>query len=103
MNANGRSSLIAIVVLYVLALPGIIAPAHAEQANKPNRYPFDDRGVGRVLLPKPSAGGSDPKRTHFTYYAGSTRLPETAAPTNTKNKSHTIVADIVMPEKGARA
>ena len=36
--------------------------------------------------------------TQFTYYAGATRLAETASP-NTKNKSHTITADLVMPEK----
>ena len=70
-----------------------------QEAKKNHVYPLDDRGTGRIYIPKPSAGGSDPKRTHFTYYAGATRLAETAAP-NTKNKSYTITADIVMPEKG---
>lgn len=35
----------------------------------------------------------------FTYYAGAVRLTETAAP-NTKNKSNTIAAEIVMPMSG---
>ncbi len=70
-----------------------------QEARKNHVYPLDDRGTGRIYVPKPSPGGSDPKRTHFTYYAGVTRLAENAAP-NTKNKSHTISADIVMPTKG---
>ncbi len=70
-----------------------------EEAAKNHVYPLDDRGVGRLISPKPSAGGSDPNRTHFTYHAGAVRLAETAAP-NTKNRSHTISADILMPEAG---
>ena len=70
-----------------------------EEAKKNHVHPLDDRGTGRLLVPKPAPGGSDPKRTHFTYYAGAVRLAETAAP-NTKNKSHTITADVVMPQNG---
>src|SRR5215510_10100147 len=70
-----------------------------EEAEKYNVYPLDDRGAGRLAEPKPSPGGSDPKRTNFTYYAGASRLPETASP-NTKNCSHRITAVIEMPEKG---
>ncbi len=70
-----------------------------EEAAKNHVYPLDDRGVGRLISPKPSAGGSDPNRTHFTYHAGAVRLAETAAP-NFKNRSHTISADILMPEQG---
>lgn len=70
-----------------------------EEAKKNNVYPFDDRGAGRLAVPKPSPGGSDPKRTKFTYYTGASRLAETAAP-NTKNRSHRITAAIEMPEKG---
>ncbi len=70
-----------------------------EEAKKNHVHPLDDRGTGRIYIPKPSPGGSDPKRTHFTYYAGATRLAENAAP-NTKNKSYTITADIVMPPNG---
>ena len=70
-----------------------------EEAKKNNVYPFDDRGSARLAVPKPSPGGSDPNRTKFTYYAGTTRLAETASP-NTKNRSHRITAVIEMPEKG---
>jgi hypothetical protein len=51
------------------------------------------------VIPKPSPGGADPHRSKFTYYAGTLRLPETAAP-NTKNCSHRITAVIEMPAKG---
>ncbi|WP_165190100.1 arylsulfatase [Caulobacter soli] len=70
-----------------------------EEARKNGVYPFDDRGSGRLATPKPSPGGADPNRTHFTYYAGASRLAETASP-NTKNRSHRIVAQIEMPETG---
>ncbi len=70
-----------------------------EEAKKNNVYPLDDRGTGRIYEAKPSPGGSDPTRKHFTYYAGAVRLAENAAP-NTKNRSHTITADITIPEKG---
>lgn len=56
-------------------------------------YPLDDRGVARALLPKPPPPGSDPTATRFTYYAGATRLPETAAPP-IKNRSWTIAANV---------
>jgi arylsulfatase len=70
-----------------------------QEARKNNVYPFDDRGAARIAVPKPSPGGSDPNRTKFTYFAGVTRLPETAAP-NTKNRSHRITAVIELPKKG---
>jgi arylsulfatase len=70
-----------------------------EEAKKNNVYPLDDRGTGRIYEAKPSPGGSDPTRKHFTYYAGAVRLAENAAP-NAKNRSHTITADITIPEKG---
>ena len=70
-----------------------------QEAKKNNVYPFDDRGAARIAVPKPPPGGADPNRTKFSYYAGVTRLPETAAP-NTKNRSHRISAVIEMPEKG---
>ena len=70
-----------------------------EEAEKNHVYPFDDRGSGRVREPRPSPGGGDPNRRKFSYYAGVSRLPETAAP-NTKNCSHRISAVIEMPSKG---
>jgi len=59
-----------------------------EQAEKYHVYPLDDRGAGRLVVPKPSPLG---KRTKFTFYEGATRIPETAAP-NTKNRSWTMEA-----------
>jgi len=70
-----------------------------EEAEKNHVYPLDDRGSGRLAVPKPAPGGSDPNRRQFTYYSGCSRLPETAAP-NTKNVSHRITAHIDMPEGG---
>lgn len=70
-----------------------------EEAEKNNIYPLDDRGTGRIYEAKPSPGGSDPKRTHFTYYEGTTRLAETAAP-NMKNRSHTITVEINTADSG---
>jgi arylsulfatase len=70
-----------------------------EEAEKNHVYPLDDRGSGRLAVPKPSPGGSDPNRRHFTYYSGCSRLPENAAP-NTKNVSHRITAQIDLPEGG---
>ena len=70
-----------------------------QEARKNHIYPFDDRGSARIGEPRPAPGGADPTRTKFTYYAGVSRLPETAAP-NTKNRSHRISAVIDMPEKG---
>ena len=67
-----------------------------EEATKNHVYPLDDRGTGRLITPKPTP--ADPSRKSFTYFSGATRLAETAAP-NTKNKSHTITADIILPEK----
>jgi len=69
------------------------------EAKKNNVYPLDDRGTDRIYVAKPSPGGSDPARKQFTYYAGTVRLAENAAP-NMKNKSHTITAEINIPEKG---
>jgi arylsulfatase A-like enzyme len=68
-----------------------------EEAVKNHVYPLDDRGTGRLVSPKPTP--YDPKRTDFVFYAGATRLAETASP-NTKNKSHSITAEITMPEHG---
>jgi arylsulfatase A-like enzyme len=68
-----------------------------EEALRNNVYPLDDRGTGRLVTPKPTP--ADPNRTSFTYYAGAVRLAETAAP-NTKNRSHTITADLVIPDGG---
>ncbi len=69
-----------------------------EEAERNQVYPLDDRGAGRLAIAKPTP--SDPDRTHFVFYPGATRLAETAAP-NTKNRAHTITAEIEVPEGGA--
>jgi arylsulfatase len=68
------------------------------EATRNHVYPLDDRGIARAFLPKPTP--FDRARTHFTFYTGALRLPETASP-NTKNKSHSIIVDIDVPATGA--
>ncbi|MFD4959045.1 arylsulfatase [Microbacterium sp. NPDC058389] len=78
------------------AMPEKLAEMKAKfdvAAEKYHVYPLDDRGVARLLTPKPAAPGSDPAATSFTFYEGATRLPETAAP-SMKNRSYTITARI---------
>ena len=70
----------------------------AKEANKFGVFPLDDRLAGRLdvsLRPSWTAG-----RSKFTFYEGMTHLPEGTAP-NVKNKSHSITAEVVIPEKGA--
>ncbi|MEA5400704.1 hypothetical protein VB734_11715 [Synechococcus sp. BA-124 BA4] len=57
--------------------------------------------MARPAWPFPSRRreGPDPNRTHFIYYSGALRLPETAAP-NTKNRSHSIEIQIERPGDG---
>lgn len=62
-------------------------------ATRYNVYPLDDRFMGRMLLPKPSVPGAVKGTTQYTYYAGATRLPETAAPPM-KNRSWKLTAEI---------
>lgn len=64
-----------------------------QAAVKYHVYPLDDRGVARALIPKPLPPGLDPKETHFVFYPGAVRLPETASP-SIKNRSWTITAEI---------
>ncbi|MGB5243707.1 MAG: arylsulfatase [Lutimonas sp.] len=66
-----------------------------EEAEKYHVFPLDDRGTARISSPKPSPLG---KRTHFTFYEGATRIPETAAP-NTKNTSWTMEAMVETSPK----
>jgi len=68
------------------------------EAKKYDVLPLDDRFSERgdpSLRPSLIAG-----RTEFTYYPGSTRIPEPSA-ANTKNVSHTITAAIEVPQGGA--
>ncbi len=68
------------------------------EAAKFNVLPLDDRTIERFdpsTRPSLIAG-----RTSFTYYAGARRIPESSSP-NIKNKSHTITAEVEIPEGGA--
>jgi arylsulfatase len=56
-------------------------------------YPLDDRGAGRLAVPKPPAPGADPDSKTFTFYPGATRIPENAAPPM-KNNSWTLAAKV---------
>jgi arylsulfatase A-like enzyme len=67
------------------------------EAMRYNVPPLDDRFVERAdpsLRPSLIEG-----RTHFTYYPGASRIPESSSP-NVKNKSHTITAVVDMPAEG---
>jgi len=69
-----------------------------EEARKFDVYPLDDRFAARVTNPeRPSVTRG---RTSFTYAPGTTRIPEgSAAPVY--QRSHTITAEIEVPEGGA--
>jgi arylsulfatase len=69
-----------------------------EQARQYNIYPLDDRGImrrnidnlPRIVTQLPAA----------TYYPGAIRIPESSAP-DTKNRSFSLTADVILPEGGA--
>ncbi|MEK6233481.1 MAG: arylsulfatase [Planctomycetales bacterium] len=61
-------------------------------------FPLDDRLAGRLDVSLRPSWTSN--RSKFTFFPGMTHLDEGTAP-NVKNKSHSITAEIVIPEKGA--
>ena len=68
------------------------------EAEKYQVLPLDDRFIERAdpsLRPSLIAG-----RTRFTYFPGAQRIPESSSP-NVKNKSHTITAEVEIPNNGA--
>ncbi len=68
------------------------------EAQKYNVYPLDSSLAERAdvrLRPSLTRG-----RTSFTYYPGTVRVPEGAAP-DTKNKDYTVTAEVEIPEGGA--
>lgn len=68
------------------------------EGDKYNVFPLDDRFAERLdvsLRPSFTLG-----RTHFDLYPGMAHIPEGTAP-NTKNTSHSITADLMIPEEGA--
>ena len=64
-----------------------------EAAENYHIYPFDDRGAGRLAIPKPLPPGSKPDAKMFTYFSGATRISETVAPPM-KNRSWTVTANV---------
>ena len=66
------------------------------EAAKHNVLPLDARSIGRALG-RPRLTTSRGKR--FVYYPGGAPV-ETAAAVNTKNRSHTITAEVEIPEGG---
>jgi arylsulfatase len=71
------------------------------EAARYNVFPLDDRRNERL---NPDIAGRQDLlngRTSLTLYAGMTRLMENAAP-NTKNKSHTVTAELEIPQGGAK-
>ena len=68
------------------------------EAKKYQVYPLDASFVARAnvaIRPSLTRG-----RDTFTYYPGTIRVPEGAAP-DVKNKDFTITADVVIPDGGA--
>ncbi|QDV65203.1 Arylsulfatase [Crateriforma conspicua] len=69
-------------------------------AERNSVYPFDDRGAGRLAIPKPSVPGWDQESKTYIYYAGATRIAEPAAPPM-KNQSWSLTANIDVNESTA--
>lgn len=67
------------------------------EAGKYKVLPLDDRQQERLAEPKPKY---IPERKKYVYYPGMAPVPEHAA-ADTKNISHRIIADLVIPEHGA--
>ncbi len=67
------------------------------EAGKYNVLPLDDRGGQRFLEPKPDAFHD---RKEYVYYSGGAAVGEGAA-VNVKNRSHSITAEVEIPEGGA--
>jgi arylsulfatase len=68
-----------------------------EEAEKYQVLPLDDRTNERFYADKPPR---DKDRKTFTYYPGTAMVPASGAPP-TRNRSHTITAEVDIPEGGA--
>lgn len=68
-----------------------------EEAKKYGVYPLDDRFAERAVTPRPSVVAG---RTKFLYTGATTRVPEGSAPP-TYQRSHSITAELVIPDGGA--
>ena len=67
------------------------------EARRFNVLPLDGRGVVRQADPRPQMSAP---RQRYVYYAGAGEVSSAAA-ANVLNRSHTITAEVVIPEKGA--
>lgn len=67
------------------------------EAAKYNVLPLDGRSILRQLEPRPTMGQA---RETYTYHAGGGEVASSVA-VSVLNKSHTITANVVIPEKGA--
>ena len=68
-----------------------------EEAEKYNVLPLDNRPYMAIMEPPPTGL---PKRSRFVYRPGGARVPEEVA-ADVKGRSHTIVADVQVPDGGA--
>jgi hypothetical protein len=64
------------------------------EAGKYNVLPLDDR------LTERAASNEQDEPKSYTFYHGAVRIPEGSAP-HTKNRSHSITAEIEVPKEGA--
>jgi arylsulfatase A-like enzyme len=71
-----------------------------KEAFKNHVLPIDDRGIQRVNAAMAGRPDLMAGRTSLTLYEGMTGLSENVF-INIKNRSHTITAEVDMPEKGA--
>ena len=67
------------------------------KAGRFNVLPLDGRGVIRQADPRPQLA---PPRNRYVYYAGAGEVSSAVA-ANVLNRSHTITAQITVPERGA--
>jgi arylsulfatase len=68
-----------------------------ERARRFNVLPLDGRGVVRQAEPRPQMAAP---RSRYVYYPGAGEVSSAVA-ANVLNRSHTITADVVIPEEGA--
>lgn len=67
------------------------------EAGRYNVLPLDGRGQERLGERKPQIAE---EREHYTYYPGGQPIPEAVA-VDVKNRSHTITAEVEIPDDGA--
>jgi arylsulfatase len=68
-----------------------------EEAESHNVLPVDNRPFSAFVFERPP---TIPERSQYVYRPGAAAVPEAVA-VNVRNRSHTINADVVVPEGGA--